>query len=55
MGTQRGSSATAAEDEADGQTSKSEQRPGNMAVVLPWPWLFGQDMDIVFPKSNAVK
>ena len=44
-----------AEDKADGRTSKSERRLGNMAVVLPRPWLFGQDMDIVFLKSNAVK
>ena len=33
-----------AEDEAGGRASKPEQRPGNMAVVLPPPWLFGQGM-----------
>ena len=46
---------TAAEDEADVRASNSEQRPGNMAVVPPPPWLFGQGVDIFFPKSNAVK
>ena len=39
----------------DGRASKPERRPGNMAVVLPQPWLFGQGVDIFFPKSNAVK
>ena len=36
---------TAAEDEAGGRASKSERKPGNMAVVLPTHWLFGQGMD----------
>ena len=43
------------EDEAGGGASKSEQRPGNMAVVLPPSWLFGQGMDNFFPKYNALQ
>ena len=40
---------TAAEDEAGGREDKSERRPGNMAVVLPPPWIFGQGMDNFSP------
>ena len=41
---------TAAEDEAGGRAGKSERRPGNIAVILPPPWLFGQGVGI-FPLS----
>ena len=41
---------TAAEDEADGRAGKSERRPGNMTVLLPPPWLFGQGVDISPPQ-----
>ena len=46
---------TTAEDEAGARAGRSEQRPGNIAVVLPPPCLFGQGMDICFPKYNALK
>ena len=44
------SGRTVAEDEAGGWAGKSEQKPGNMTVVLPPPWLFGQGMG-KFPLS----
>ena len=43
------------EDEAGEWASKLEWRPGNMAVVLLPPWLFGQGMDNFPPKYNALK
>ena len=46
---------TAAEDEAGGQVGKSERRPGNMTVVLPPPWLFGQGMVNFFPSTMHYK
>ena len=46
---------TATEDEADGRARKSQQKPGNMVVVLPPPWLFGQGMDIFFLKYNELQ
>ena len=51
----KGQGRTASEDEANGRASKSERRPGNMAAVLPPPWLFGQGVDIFSPQSNTVK
>ena len=41
---------TATEDEAGWRASKSERRLGNIVVILPPPWLFGQGMDNVFSK-----
>ena len=43
---------TTTEDKADGRVGKSERRRGNMAVVLPPPWLFGQGVDIFSSKSK---
>ena len=34
------------EDETGGLAGRSGQRPGNITVVLPPPWLSGQGMDI---------
>ena len=39
---------------AGGQVGKSERRLGNMAAVLPPPWLLGGDMDISPLKYNAL-
>ena len=50
-----GSVSRPVEDEAGARAGRSGRRPGNIAVVLPPPWLFGEGMDNVFLKVNALK
>ena len=45
----------AGEDEAVGRAGRSGLMPGNIAVVLPPPWIFGQGLNIFFSKYNALQ
>ena len=46
---------TTVDNKASGLAGKAERRPGNMAVVLPPPWLLGQGMNNFSPKYNALQ